>query len=225
VGSAVHDAVKQLQEKLKEIVIQSPGTAFSGKDPSSLSFTNGILKDANSGSTIYVPSILEQAKLPELKVSIESQGSSEMEKYSGKSFCAHFVEVLVHPTTGMVKTSRVVTAIDAGKIMNLKTATSQVYGSVAWGLGIALMEEGIIDHRYGRYVNNNLADYHLPVHADIPPIDVIFIDKPDLFLDPMGAKGLGEIGLIGLTAAIANAVYHATGKRIRNLPITPDKLL
>jgi xanthine dehydrogenase YagR molybdenum-binding subunit len=109
--------------------------------------------------------------------------------------------------------------------MNHKTATSQVYGSVAWAIGIALMEEGIIDHRYGCYVNNNLADYHLPVNADIPPIDVIFIDKPDPVLDPMGAKGLGEIGLVGLTAAIANAVYHATGKRIRNLPITPDKLL
>jgi len=109
--------------------------------------------------------------------------------------------------------------------MNKKTATNQVYGSVAWGVGIALMEEGILDHRYGRYANNDLANYHVPVNADIPEVDVIFIDKPDPILDPLGAKGLGEIGLVGFSAAIANAVYHATGKRIRDLPITPDKLI
>lgn len=98
-------------------------------------------------------------------------------------------------------------------------------GSVVWGIGIALMEEGIVDHRFGRYVNNNLADYHVPTNADVPAIDVHFIDKADTVIDPMGAKGLGEIGLIGFTAAIANAVYHATGKRIRQLPITADKLI
>jgi xanthine dehydrogenase YagR molybdenum-binding subunit len=87
------------------------------------------------------------------------------------------------------------------------------------------MEEGIVDPRYGRYVNHNLADYHVPVHADMPDIDVHFIDEPDPVLDPMGAKGLGEVGLVGLSAGIANAVFHATGKRVRELPITPDKLL
>ncbi|RYE16314.1 MAG: xanthine dehydrogenase family protein molybdopterin-binding subunit, partial [Sphingobacteriaceae bacterium] len=121
--------------------------------------------------------------------------------------------------------TRVVSVIDAGKIINHKTAHSQVLGSVVWGIGIALMEQGIVDHRYGRYVNNNLAEYHVPVNADIPEVDVHFIDQNDTHIDPIGAKGLGEIGLIGFTAAIANAVYHATGKRIRNLPITVDKLL
>ena len=87
------------------------------------------------------------------------------------------------------------------------------------------MEEGLIDHRYGRYVNNDLANYHVPVNADIPQIEVIFIDKPDPILSPVGVKGLGKIGLIGFSAAVANAVYHATGKRIRSLPITTDKLL
>jgi xanthine dehydrogenase YagR molybdenum-binding subunit len=100
-----------------------------------------------------------------------------------------------------------------------------VLGAITWGIGIALMEEGIVDHRYGRYVNNNLADYHVPVNADMPAIEVHFIDKHDPVIDPMGAKGLGEIGLIGFTAAVANAVYHATGKRVRRLPITPDKLI
>ena len=109
--------------------------------------------------------------------------------------------------------------------MNAKTAESQVLGSIVWGIGVALMEEGIIDHRNGGYVNNDLEDYHVPVCADIPDIKVKFIDKDDMILDPIGAKGLGEIGMIGFSAAIANAVFHATGRRIRHLPITLDKLL
>jgi len=145
---------------------------------------------------------------------------------SGKSFCASFVEVRVHAHTGEVRVSRVVSAIDAGRIMNPKTAQSQVYGAITWGLGLALMEDAVLDHRFGRVTNHDLANYHVPVNADIPPvIDVLFIDKPDTYLDPVGAKGLGEIGIVGFSAAIANAVYHATGKRVRELPITPDKLV
>ncbi|HET9502070.1 MAG TPA: xanthine dehydrogenase family protein molybdopterin-binding subunit [Hymenobacter sp.] len=145
---------------------------------------------------------------------------------SGKSFAAHFVEVRVHAHTGEVRVARVVSAIDAGRIINPKTAQSQVYGAITWGLGLALMEDAVLDHRFGRITNADLANYHVPVQADIPPaIDVLFIDKPDTYLDPMGAKGLGEIGIVGFCAAIANAVYHATGKRVRELPITPDKML
>jgi len=164
-------------------------------------------------------------KPKELVVTKESAAAEGDKKYSGKSFCANFVEVLVHPLTGTVKIKRVVSVVDCGKVMNHKTAESQVLGSIVWGIGISLMEEGITDHRTGAYVNNNLADYHVPVNADMPDIKVHFIDKEDKILDPIGAKGLGEIGLIGFTAAVANAVYHATGKRIRNLPITPDKMI
>ncbi len=150
----------------------------------------------------------------------------EKGEQSSKSFAAHFVEVRVHAHTGEVRVARVVSAIDAGRILNPKTAQSQVYGAITWGLGLALMEDAVLDHRYGRITNADLANYHVPVQADIPPaIDVLFIDKPDLYLDPMGAKGLGEIGIVGFCAAIANAVYHATGKRVRELPITPEKLL
>lgn len=170
--------------------------------------------------------MLKELSLPELKATHESKPPKEnTETYAGYSFAAHFVEVNVHSVTGEVRVTRVVSAVDAGSIINKKTAESQVYGSVVWGIGIALMEEGVIDHRYGRYVNNDLTNYHLPVAADVPAIDVIFTDKPDTILDPMGAKGLGEVGLIGFTAAIANAVYNATGKRVRNLPITAGKLI
>ena len=201
-GSAVHDAAVALKQKFAEFY---------------------PVKEA-SDSLSYIE-ILKQHGLQELNSISDSRPGEETKKYSGKSFNANFVEVEVNPLTCQVRVTRVVSVIDAGKIMNHKTARSQVLGSVVWGIGIALMEEGIIDHRYGRYVNNNLADYHVPVNADIPPIDVHFIDKKDAHIDPMGAKGLGEIALIGFTAAVANAVYHATGKRIRKLPITLDKLL
>jgi xanthine dehydrogenase YagR molybdenum-binding subunit len=98
-------------------------------------------------------------------------------------------------------------------------------GGVVGGIGMALTEEGIIDHRYGRYVNNNFADYHIPANADVPDTEVIFINKPDPYINPMGAKGMGEVALIGFAAAVANAVYHATGKRIRELPITLDRII
>ncbi|WP_233268797.1 xanthine dehydrogenase family protein molybdopterin-binding subunit [Mucilaginibacter lacusdianchii] len=201
-GAAVHDAAIALKKKFMDLIPSAPLDA----------------------SIDYI-GILKRYNLPQLDVTIESKPGPEAEQYSGKSFSAHFVEVLVHPAMGMVKVNRVVSVIDSGRIMNHKTARSQVLGSVVWGIGLALMEEGIVDHRYGRYVNNNLADYHVPVNADVPQIEVHLIDKPDNYLNPMGAKGIGEIGLIGFTAAVANAVYHATGKRIRELPITPNKLL
>ena len=133
--------------------------------------------------------------------------------------------MLVNPLTGVVKVDKVVTVGDAGKIISEKTARSQMVGGVVGGIGMALTEESLIDHRYGRYVNNNFADYHVPVNADVPKIEAYFVNKPDPILNPMGAKGMGEIALIGFAASVANAVYHATGKRIRSLPITPDKLI
>ncbi|RZK38412.1 MAG: xanthine dehydrogenase family protein molybdopterin-binding subunit, partial [Hymenobacter sp.] len=164
--------------------------------------------------------------LPPLEVTREAPEVPEKGPQSGKSFAAHFVEVRVHARTGEVHVVRVVSAIDAGRIMNPKTAQGQVYGAITWGLGLALMEDAVLDHRFGRITNADLANYHVPTNADIPTnIDVIFIDKPDMYLDPMGAKGLGEIGIVGFSAAIANAVFHATGKRVRELPITPDKLM
>jgi xanthine dehydrogenase YagR molybdenum-binding subunit len=133
--------------------------------------------------------------------------------------------VHVHPATGMIKIARVVSAIDGGKILNPITARSQIIGGVVWGIGMALMEEGVIDHRYGKYVNSNLGEYHLAVNADVPQIEVIFIDKKDPVTNPMGSKGIGEVGIVGVAAAVANAVFNATGIRVRDLPITPDKLV
>lgn len=136
---------------------------------------------------------------------------------------AVFAEVKVDEQLGVIRVTRVVSAVAAGRILNTKTATSQILGGVVWGIGMALHEETLIDHRFGRIMNANIAEYHVPVNADIHDIRVIFVDEPD-DSNPLGVKGLGEIGIVGVAAAIANAVYHATGKRVHDLPITLDKL-
>jgi xanthine dehydrogenase YagR molybdenum-binding subunit len=160
-----------------------------------------------------------------LEVTVTSKGGDEAKKYSMYSFSVHFVKLQVHPETGMIRLNHVVSCADAGTIINEKTAASQMSGGAVGGIGMAMMEDLIIDHRFGRPINNNLADYHVPVNADIPKMEVFFVNKKDPYTNPMGSKGLGEISLVGMAPAIANAVFNATGKRIRTLPITPDKLI
>jgi xanthine dehydrogenase YagR molybdenum-binding subunit len=144
--------------------------------------------------------------------------------HARNSHSAVFAEVKVDEQLNVIRVTRVVSAIAAGRILNTKTAHSQVMGSVVWGIGMALHEETLVDHRFGRIMNPNIAEYHVPVNADVRDIKVIFVDEPDEIVNPLGIKGLGEIGIVGVAAAIANAVYHATGKRVRDLPITLDKL-
>ena len=137
---------------------------------------------------------------------------------------AIFAEVKVDEQIGVIRVTRVVSAIAAGRILNTKTAHSQIMGGVVWGIGMALHEETLFDHRFGRVMNADIAEYHVPVNADVHDIQVIFVDEPDQIINPLGIKGLGEIGIVGVAAAIANAIFHATGKRVRDLPITLDKL-
>jgi len=169
--------------------------------------------------------VLKKNNLPKLEATASSSGGAERDKYAFYSWSVHFIKVLVHPATGVVKVDRAVCVADSGSIVSPKTARSQIVGGAIGGIGMALMEETVIDHRYGNITNNNFADYHVPVNADIPQIEALFVNKPDPYINPMGAKGMGEIALIGMAAAVANAVYNATGKRVRELPITPDKLV
>jgi xanthine dehydrogenase YagR molybdenum-binding subunit len=145
-------------------------------------------------------------------------------RYARNTHSATFAEVKVDEQLGVIRVTRVVEAVAAGRILNTKTAHSQVMGSVVWGIGMALHEETLVDHNFGRVMNANIAEYHVPVNADVHDIKVIFVDEPDAIINPLGLKGVGEIGIVGVAAAIANAVYHATGKRVRDLPITLDKL-
>lgn len=147
------------------------------------------------------------------------------EKYAAYVHSAIFVEVRVDEELRAVRVTRIVNAVAAGKILNPKTARSQLIGGITFGLGMALEEESMIDHHLGRIMNRNLGEYHIPVNADIHDIDVIFVEEEDALINPLGVKGLGEIGTVGTAAAIGNAIFHATGKRVRDLPITIDKLL
>jgi xanthine dehydrogenase YagR molybdenum-binding subunit len=146
-------------------------------------------------------------------------------KKARNTHCAIFVEVKVDEQLGVVRVTRVVIAVAAARIINPKTARSQIVGAVVMGIGMALHEDTVMDHRFGRFMTHNFADYHIPVNADIADIEVIFVDEPDPEVTPLGAKGVGEIGIVGTAAAVVNAIFHATGQRVRTLPVTIDKLL
>jgi xanthine dehydrogenase YagR molybdenum-binding subunit len=149
----------------------------------------------------------------------------DAEKYTGASFGAQFVEVRVDADTGEVRVPRMVGVFDCGTIVNPRTARSQFMGGMVWGLSMALHEQSVMDHAIGQVVNHDLAEYHIPVNADIVDIDVSWLDIPDPHVNVLGARGIGEIGITGTAAAVASAVYNATGIRVRDLPITPDKLV
>lgn len=169
--------------------------------------------------------LMQSEDISEFETRANAQPPADANQYSSYSFNANFAEVRVNSLTGMVKVSRFLAVVGAGKILNPKTARSQVIGGNIWGIGMALTEESIIDPRWGNFATRSLADYHVPVNMDAGKMDVIFLNEVDTVPNKMGIKGVGELGIVGVAAAVANAIFNATGKRIRNLPITPDKLL
>jgi len=225
VGSAVYDACTKIKKQLIELATKEGGS-LAGRQADELTMADGMLSvEKEPNRKMAVRDLMRTNNLTVIDKSADSKGGPEQAKYSMYSFSVHFVQVRVNPLTGVVRVSKAVSVADSGRIISPKTAASQMIGGVAGGIGMALTEEAIIDHRFGRFVNNNLADYHVAVHADVPAIETIMIDKPDPIINPMGAKGMGEIALIGFAGAVANAVFNATGQRVRDLPITPDKLL
>lgn len=169
--------------------------------------------------------LMTAANLNEYQTRVDAKPSPDAGKYSCHAFNANFSEVWVHDPTGMIKVPRHVAVTGAGRIMNAKTARSQIIGGCVWGIGMALTEESIIDPRWGNFATRTYAEYHVPVNLDVGTIDVEFIPEEDFIVNKLGVKGVGEVGIVGVAAAIANAVFNATGKRVRDLPITPDKLL
>lgn len=227
-GAAVNNVAVTLKKKLVDLIKENSifhtETVHEVK-PDDIVFENGhMVLIADRTKKISFADAMKDAGIKQIEL-LESSPGNPMANHSAFSYAVHFVKVMVHSATGVIKVARAVTAVDAGKVINEKTAESQIIGSVVGGISMSLMEEGIIDHRYGRWVNNNFADYHVAVNADVPHIEVLFVNKPDLILNPQGSKGMGEVGIVGFAAAVANAVYHATGKRIRELPITADKLI
>ena len=223
--AAVQAAVEDIHRELLKMTQQIPGSALAGAKYEDLEARDGRLyrKGEKSSGETYTD-ILRGAKQDSIEVERESGPPIEMMKYSMASYGAQFCEVRVHEQTGEVRVSRWLCSLDGGRIVNPKTATSQLRGGIIMGIGMALTEATLFDERGGRIVNPSLAEYHVPVNRDIPDIELLFLNIPDEQA-PCGARGIGEIGITGAAAAVANAVYHATGKRIRKLPITLDKLL
>jgi xanthine dehydrogenase YagR molybdenum-binding subunit len=226
---AVVDAIEKAQQVLFAAAGQSKIPGLNGQKPETLAFTNGCVhvKDKAPESGVPYEQILTSASIRAASGRGQSQGTfgDPNKKHSRHSFGAQFAEVTWQPETARLRVSRVVTVIDAGRIINPKPARNQIEGAVVMGVGMALFEETIYDQRFGIPINNNLADYIVATAADSPEIDVTFLDYPDLVLNSLGARGVGEIGLAGIAAAITNAVYHATGIRVRELPVRVENLL
>jgi len=184
---------------------------------------------AQSGKQFFVRPTAAQMMVSEnltaFQTRVDAKPPADANNYSCHSFNANFAEVWVNKFTGMVKVKRFVAVTGAGKILNQKTARSQILGGVTWGIGMALTEESLIDSRWGNFITRSFADYHVPSNLDIGTIETIFIDEKDSVVNRLGVKGIGEVGIVGVAGAVANAVFNATGKRVRDLPITPDKLL
>jgi len=225
VSNGIVTTAGAVREELLRLAKQMPNSPLAEATPDEVGLADGKLvseRDASRSVSIAdamrhgIVDRIEQEKL----TTFADDGSHAHNTHS-----AVFAEVKVDEQLGVIRVTRIVSAVAAGRILNTKTARSQIIGGVVWGIGMALHEETVVDHKFGRIMNANIAEYHVPVNADVHDIQVIFVDEPDDIVNPLGIKGLGEIGIVGVAAAIANAIYHATGKRVRDLPITLDKLV
>ncbi len=229
-GAAVQLATQSLRSQLIQQAKQFEGHAFKNASDEEFLFADGAISlSADDAPALSLAEVLARSDLNELKAEETAKpGWGDMWSQFRKSRNTHsaiFAEVKVDEELGVVRVTRIVIAVAAGRIINPKTARSQILGGVVMGIGMALHEESLMDTRLGRYMNHSFAEYHVPSHADIEDIEVIFVDEPDPEVTPLGVKGVGEIGIVGTAAAVANAIFHATGKRVRSLPITIDKLL
>lgn len=250
--ASIHPAVlatgQTLRGDLLKLALNDPKSKLFSRNPAEIRFGNGgfFLQSDVRQSDSYADIMRRNGKTmmeacatttpesgpglgaksaPCMTAPLESEENSDDDKYSFHSFGAQFVEVHVDEDLGTIRVKRLTSVHDVGRIMNEKTARSQIIGGVIFGIGSALMEETQYDPRWANPTTRTLADYHVPVNLDVPPIEVHFIGKPDPHISPIGARGVGEIGIVGVSAAIANAVFNATGKRLRDLPLTPDKLI
>lgn len=224
-GSAVHLAAVAARDKLVQLAVSDVESPLHGARHEEVAIVDGRLtRRGSAGRGETIQSLLARHGGAPIEAKADAKPGDERQQYSMHAFGAVFVEVRVDPDLGMVRVARALGTYGVGRVLNPKTARNQVMGGITFGIGMALMEHTRIDVRNGRYVNADIAEYRIPVHADVPSIEVAFVDEHDPHVDPIGAKGIGEIGITGVAAAIANAVFHATGVRVRDLPITLDAL-
>jgi xanthine dehydrogenase YagR molybdenum-binding subunit len=225
VGAAIHDACRAVQKDLLGFALKIKGSPLGGAKLDDVVFADGKIRHkADAGRVVSLADAMRAGNAE--RIEKEASATPKMDSaYANLAHSAVFAEVKIDEELGVIRVTRIVSAVAAGRIINPKLAGSQILGAVVGGIGMALHEETVTDQRFGRFITRNLADYHVPVNADVHAIDVIFVEETDDKINPFGIKGVGEIGIVGTAAAIANAVYHATGKRVRDLPITIDKLL
>jgi len=221
---AVATTAKEVRNELLALVKAMKGSPLAGTKPEDVVLADGkVISKRDAARAVSIADAMRHGAIDRIEKETTNSFPDDS-SHARNTHSAVFVEVKVDEQLSVIRVTRVVSAIAAGRILNTQTAHSQIMGSVVGGIGMALHEETLYDHRFGRIMNANIAEYHVPVNADVQDIKVIFVDEPDEIINPLGIKGLGEIGIVGVAAAIANAVYHATGKRVRDLPITLDKL-
>jgi xanthine dehydrogenase YagR molybdenum-binding subunit len=226
VGSAVHGAALAVTARLLEFANREGSSPLKGAAVADVEMLDGRLRlKSDTSRFVNISEVMKRNNLTEISETFESKPSEERRNYATLAHGAQFIEVKVDQDIGQVRVTRAIEVTACGKIINPKASHSQEIGGVVWGIGMALEEATEIDHRFGRIMNPNLQHYHVPVNADVHMVETIFVEEDDNIVNPLGVKGMGELGMVGIPAAIANAVFHATGKRIRELPITPDKLL
>jgi xanthine dehydrogenase YagR molybdenum-binding subunit len=225
-GSALHNACNALKQRILEAAQSSEASPLRGANATQASFADSEVRvgQRSAGMADLIWRIAPDGF--EAEGSVAAGAATESYKaYSQHSYGAHFAEVAVDCDTGEIRMHRMLAVMGAGRILNAKTARSQIIGGMTWGIGAALMEQTVLDPRYGHFVNHDLAEYHVPINGDVPEMEVVFLEEHDDKANPLGAKGLGELGVCGAGAAVANAIYNATGVRVREFPITLDKVL
>jgi xanthine dehydrogenase YagR molybdenum-binding subunit len=224
VSHAITKTADQVRKELLRLAKKMPKSALAGVKPEDATVVDGkIVSKKDASLAAAVTDVMRHGKVNRIEKETTAKFKDDS-SHARNTHSAIFAEVKVDEQLGVIRVTRVVNAVAAGRILNSKTAHSQIMGGVVGGIGMALHEEALVDHQFGRIMNANIAEYHVPVNADVHDIQVIFVDEPDEIVNPLGIKGVGEIGIVGTAAAIANAIYHATGRRVRDLPITLDKL-
>ena len=225
VSNGIATTCDAIRAELLGLAKRMPGSPLAKTAADEVALADGkIVSRQEPSRAVPIADIMRAARVDRVEQEKATTFPSDG-KYAHNTHSAIFAEVKVDEQLGVIRVTRVVNAVAAGRILNPKTAGSQIMGGVVWGIGMALHEEALTDDKLGRIMNADIAEYHVPVNADIQDIQVIFVDEPDTNVNPLGVKGVGEIGIVGVPAAIANAVYHATGRRVRDLPITLDKVL